>query len=388
MAVRPPRRSATPGSKTRSSADTVADAASPDASLASDESFVATSHRGLTYPFGRRVPATGETVDIVPGLGWARIAMPGSLAHINIWFVDDLDAGGAGVAVIDTGIDVAMCRDSWAALDAGAMSGRRVTRVLGTHMHPDHIGLAGWLCDRHGVALWMTRGEWLTARVLACDQRDQTPAEMIAFWRAAGWDDTQIDRASARGWRQFGAVVSPLPLGYVRLRDGDMLPIGDQTWRVLVGSGHSPEHACLVNDQAGVMIAGDQVLPRISSNVSLSVTEPEGDPLGDWLASLAKLRALPADLLVLPAHGEPFRGLHTRLDALRDEHLARLDTLHDWIAEPRRAVDCFGQLFTRTIDQSVIGLATGETLAHLRRLQVDGRARRHVRDGVWWYERA
>jgi glyoxylase-like metal-dependent hydrolase (beta-lactamase superfamily II) len=366
----------------------MAGAASPDASLAGDESFVATSHRGLTYPFGRRVPVAGEAIAVAPGLGWARLAMPGSLSHINIWFADDEDEGGEGVAVIDTGIDLATCREGWAALDGGALAGRRVTRVFGTHMHPDHIGLAGWLCDRHGVRLWMTRGEWLTARVLTTDQRDETPDDMIAFWRGAGWSEEQVDAGRARGWRQFGAMVSPLPLGFVRIRDGDTLRIGSGDWRVVVGTGHSPEHACLLNEAAGVLIAGDQVLPRISSNVSLGVTEPEGDPVGDWLGSIDKLATLPADLLVLPAHGEPFRGLHARLGTLRDEHLARLDQLHAFIAEPRRAVDCFGQLFRRTIDQSVLGLATGETLAHLRRLEIEGRARRVVRDGVWWYERA
>jgi len=371
---------------------------SPDASLAGDESFVPTSHRGLTYPFGRRTPELGKSITVAPGLGWVRIPMPGSLSHINIWLADDGDvtgadaagaeATGAGVAVIDTGIDLPMCRESWAALDADAMSGRRVTRVIGTHFHPDHIGLAGWLCARHGVPLWMTRGEWLTARVLTSDQRDDVPPEMLAFWRAAGWDDAQVDHGKMRGWRQFASVVAPLPLGHVRLQDGDALRIGAGDWRVVVGCGHSPEHACLVNDADGVMIAGDQVLPRISSNVSLGVAEPEGDPLGDWLASIAKLRALPGDLLVLPAHGEPFRGLHVRLDHLRDEHLARLDQLVDFLAEPRRAVDCFGQLFRRTIDHSVLGLATGETLAHLRRLEVEGRARKTVRDGVWWYQRS
>lgn len=361
---------------------------SPDASLVGDESFVATSHRGLTYPLGKRAPADGELIELAPGLRWARIAMPGSLAHINIWFADDQDLAGQGVAVIDTGINLPQCRDSWAALDAGPLAGARLTRVIGTHLHPDHIGLAGWLCERHGIALWMTRGEWLTARMLTADQRDETPAEMIAFWRAAGWNDEQRAHGRMRGWRQFGHMVTPLPLGYVRLRDGDIVPLGNASWRVVVGSGHSPEHACLVNDRDGVMIAGDQVLPRISSNVSLGVTEPEGDPLGDWLASIAKLRALPADLLVLPAHGEPFTGLHVRLDALRDEHLSRLDALHDWLSEPRRAVDCFPILFNRTIDQSVLGLATGETLAHLRRLEIEGRARRSVRDGVWWYDRA
>jgi glyoxylase-like metal-dependent hydrolase (beta-lactamase superfamily II) len=179
-----------------------------------------------------------------------------------------------------------------------------------------------------------------------------------------------------------------VPLGIVRMQDGDVLPIGARTFRVVVGSGHSPEHACLVDEEGGVMIAGDQVLPRITSNVSLSLSEPEGDPLGDWLASIARLRELPADLLALPSHGEPFTGLHTRLDALAGGHARLLDALHRHLAEPRRAVDCFRILFGRAIDDSVYGLATGESLAHLRRLEVEGRAVREVREGVYWFSAA
>lgn len=357
---------------------------SPDASLTADDGVVETSHRGLTYPLGRRAPGPGELIELSPGVDWGRLQLPGSLGHINIWLLAD----NGGRAIVDTGIDLPSCRDAWAALEAGPLAGERMTRVLVTHFHPDHVGLAGMLCARHEVKLWMTRGEWLTARVLLADARDNVPDEMLGFWRAAGWSDAQVAEAAARGWRQFASVMTSLPISYVRMRDGDRIEIGGRMWDVVVGCGHSPEHACLVDLQRGVMIAGDQVLPRISSNVSLGVTEPEGDPLGDWLASIAKLRALPADLLVLPAHGEPFRGLHTRLDALRNEHLARLDMLAVHLAEPRRAVDCFGRMFRRVIDGSNLGLATGETLAHLRRLEIAGRAVRDMVDGVWWYRAA
>jgi glyoxylase-like metal-dependent hydrolase (beta-lactamase superfamily II) len=182
--------------------------------------------------------------------------------------------------------------------------------------------------------------------------------------------------------------VSPIPVAMVRLQDGDELRIGARTWRVVTGSGHSPEHACLVDDAARLMIAGDQVLPRITSNVSLSLSEPEADPLGEWLASIAKLRTLPDDLLVLPAHGEPFTGLHARLDALAAGHLGRLDALHEHLAEPRRAVDCFSVLFGRKIEDGIYGLATGEALAHLRHLEVTGRAVREVENGAHWYRAA
>jgi glyoxylase-like metal-dependent hydrolase (beta-lactamase superfamily II) len=169
------------------------------------------------------------------------------------------------------------------------------------------------------------------------------------------------------------------------MREGDTLSIGSRIWRVVTGNGHSPDHACLVDDEAGILIAGDQVLPRITSNVSLSLSEPEGDPLGDWLHSIAKLHTLPDSLFVLPSHGEPFTGLHARLDALDYGHRDRLDALHTLLAEPKRAVDCFRTLFARKIEDNSLGLATGEAMAHLRRLEVEGRAVREVRDGVHRY---
>jgi glyoxylase-like metal-dependent hydrolase (beta-lactamase superfamily II) len=359
-----------------------AEPASPDVSLTDpDEPY---SHKGLTYPLGRRAPAAGEVIPLADGVGWARLPIPGSLQHINVWILRD----GEGVALVDTGLDIAPCREAWEAVFEGPLSGLMVTRVIVTHFHPDHLGLAGWLTSRFGVALWMTRAEWLFGRLLASDVRDAPPAEAVSHWRAAGWSDERIATERDKGWGRFASVVSPIPVGFIRLEDGESLRIGARDWRVVTGSGHCPEHACLVDEAGGLMIAGDQVLPRITSNVSLSLSEPEADPLGEWLASIEKLKQLSDDLLVLPSHGEPFRGLHARLDALAAGHCDRLDALHGTLAEPRRAVDCFGTLFARHIDDNMMGLATGEALAHLRRLEVAGRAVREERDGVYWYRAA
>lgn len=356
----------------------------PDASLTQDESFVGTSFRGLAYPLGRFAPEPGALHELAEGVRWARIRFPGSLGHINSWVLDD----GDGVAICDTGVDIPICREDWSAVFSGPLDGVKVARVIGTHFHPDHIGLAGWLSARDGARIWMTRGEWLTAQLACADARDTVPEDVIAMRRAAGWDDVQVDAARAEGWGRMQRMVAPLPIGYRRVQDGEVIAIGDAEWRVVTGCGHSPEHACLVNDAQGLMISGDQVLPRISSNVSLGASEPEADPLGDWLASIDKLLGLSDDLLVLPAHGEPFRGLHVRLNALRREHEERLDELADFLATPRRAVDCFTKLFRRVIDQNVLGLATGEALSHLRHLEVTGRAVREVCDGVWWFQAA
>ncbi len=356
-----------------------AEGASPDASLTAG----AYTHRGLTYPLGRSGPEAGTLIEIAESVGWARLPVPGPLNHINIWAIED----GDGVAIVDTGLAIPPSRAAWQALLDGPLAGRTVTRVFVTHFHPDHIGMAGWLTERFGAPLWMTRGEWLFGRMLSADIRDAPPAGQLAYWRAAGWTEEAIAAEAANGWGRFASAVSPIPVSFVRMQDGDSIRIGAREWRVVVGTGHSPEHACLVDEAGKLLIAGDQVLPRITSNISLSLSEPEADPLGDWLASIAKLRQLPDDLLVLPAHGEPFTGLHARLDRLAAGHLDRLDALCVHLSEPRRAVDCFGILFARDVGEH-FGLATGEALAHLRHLEATGRAMREARDGVNWYRAA
>lgn len=348
---------------------------------APDTAFAPTSHKGLTYPFGGAEPASGGVFQVAAGIDWVRLHIPGPLKHVNCWLLADTD----GDALVDTGMNTAEARDAWKAVFEGPKAGTRVTRMIGTHFHPDHIGLAGWMCDHHAAPLIMTRSEWLTARMLAADARDSIPQEMLVFWRGAGWDAAQIDHATAKGWAGFRKIITPLPLSYTRIEDGDTLTIGARDWRIVTGSGHSPEHACLYDEASGILIAGDQVLPRISPNVSLGVTEPNADPLSEWFASIAKLKTLPKDLLVLPGHGDPFTGLHTRLDAMDREHRERLDELAVFLAEPRRAVDCFGRPFRRAIGPDVLGMATGEALAHLRRLEVEGRAVRDTQDGVWWW---
>ena len=357
-----------------------AEPATPDASLA-DTPY---SHKGLTYPRGRIGPGHGEVIALADGVGWTRSPVPGSLNHINLWLLED----DGGVALVDSGLDIPPAREAWEALFAGPLAGRTVTRVICTHFHPDHLGLAGWLTSRFGVRLWMTRAEWLFGRMLTADVRVEPPREALDYWRAAGWSEERIAEEAAKGWGRFASVVSPVPASMVRLKDGDRIEIGRRSWRVVIGSGHSPEHACLVDDEGKLMIAGDQVLPRITSNVSLGLSEPEADPLGEWLDSIEKLKALPDHLLVLPSHGEPFTGLHARLDALAEGHRGRLDALHDHLSEPRRALDCFTVLFGRKIEDGSLGLATGEAMAHLRWLEVAGKAVREVEDGVFYFVKA
>ncbi len=353
--------------------------------LIGDEGLTPTSHAGLTFPFGARAPDPGELIEVAEGIRWWRVPMSGPLKHVNGLLLDD----GDGLLAVDTGTAGPRSTEAWRTILDGPLAGTPISRVMGTHMHPDHIGLAGWLCRKFAAPLLMTRTEWLMVRMLSSDARDEVPEEQIAFWRAAGWDEAQLARGAGAGWGNFGKMISRFPITYTRLQDGETLPIGGHDWRVITGAGHSPEHACLIDYERRILIAGDQVLPKISSNVSMHMSQPEEDPLGDWLTSIAKFKQLPEDLLVLPGHGDPFYGLHARLDALDREHRDRLDALERAMASgPMRAVDAFPLLFRRPIGPEVIGMATGESLAHLRRLVVEGRAIREERDGVWWYHRA
>jgi glyoxylase-like metal-dependent hydrolase (beta-lactamase superfamily II) len=236
----------------------------------------------------------------------------------------------------------------------------------------------------------MNRTEWLLARMLIADNGAEVPQEALDQWRFAGWDDRLIDNFEKKGWGRFARAVSNLPIGHIRMDEGGHVSIGGKDWRVMIGNGHTPEHACLINDKDHVMISGDQILPRITSNISVMLSEPEADPLGEWLASIDRFRAeIDPNLLILPAHGRPFKGGHQRLDALAVRHNEALDDLADALAkEPMRVVDSFPLLFSRPITDDVIGMATGEALATLRHLEHTGRAAHKMKDGTAWYSAA
>ncbi|NEX93472.1 MBL fold metallo-hydrolase [Caulobacter sp. 17J65-9] len=338
----------------------------------------------LIYPFDQR-PEPGEAIEVADGVLWLRLPLPFALDHINVWALRD----GEGWTVVDTGVASSACKDAWRAALAGPLQGRPVARVLCTHMHPDHVGLAGWLTKKFDCRLWMTRLEYMICRVLVADTGREAPEEGVRFYRACGWSDDQLEGYRTR-FGGFGKGVHPLPDGYRRIEDGDQVDIDGRAWRIVVGDGHSPEHACLWRAEDGVLISGDQVLPKISSNVSVWPTEPEADPLSDWLASLAKLkREIPADALVLPSHGDPFRGLHDRLDGLTRGHERSLERLQRMLKEPKRATDVFGALFARAIGDDMLGMATGESVAHLNCLERRGRAVRELdENGVLWWRAA
>ncbi len=338
----------------------------------------------LEYPLQAR-PETGEIHDIAPGIKWLRLPLPFQLDHINVWLLED----GDGWAIVDTGLFSNTTREIWKHVFEYYLEHAPITRVLVTHLHPDHVGCAGWLAHRFDVDLWMSREEYLLCRVLVADTGKPAPPAGLRFYTAAGFADSDLDRYMEH-FGAFGRVVSPLTESYRQLSEGLQIRIGSHTWEVVIGRGHSPEHACLYCRELNLLIAGDQILPTISSNVSVYPTEPAANPLRHWFDSLRKFRELlPADVLVLPAHGEPFLGAHLRLEQLIEEHQTGLRRLQNLCRSPRRALDVFPALFKSRITDKNLIMATGEAVSHLNYLLEGGElTSTRDADGVNWYQTA
>jgi glyoxylase-like metal-dependent hydrolase (beta-lactamase superfamily II) len=333
----------------------------------------------LTFPVAVP-PAPGEIVPIAPGIHWLRMRLPFALNHINLWLLED----GPGWTVVDCGYALDETREAWERIFAQNLGGRPVHRIVVTHYHPDHIGLSAWLTERWQAPMWITEQEWQHARMHTYGTGgDAVEAARRDFARRAGLDEESSSVFAVRqnGYRRG---VPSLPAERQRIAEGSVIEIGGRAWRVIIGEGHAPEHACLYCAEAGVLIAGDQILPKISPNISVQTYAPDGDPLAQYLASLAKLRAaLPPDILVLPSHNLPFYGVHQRIDELAAHHHARCDDAIAACARPSSAADLLPVLFRRQLDHHQMGFALGEALAHLHYLERQGALSRQTEgDGV------
>ncbi len=337
----------------------------------------------IHYPFDAP-PAEGAAIEVAPGILWMRLPLPMKLDHVNIYALDDGDAW----TIIDTGFASDRSRAIWQALLAGPLQGRPVRRVIATHHHPDHIGLAGWFQTAHGADLVTTRTAWLMARMLQLDEQDRPPPETLAFWRSAGMNAGILSTRMTERPFNFSDVVAPLPLGYCRIAEASRIAAGGRDWIVRIGNGHAPEHATLWSADGDVVIGGDQLLPSISPNLGVYATEPEADPVAGWLATCKRLaRHATEAQLVLPGHKLPFTGLPLRLDQLIANHHGALNRLRAHLATPHTAAECFQPLFRREIDVGEYGLALVEAMAHCLHLSHLGEASRRRRDdGAWlWH---
>lgn len=342
---------------------------------------LARTERGLTYP-QPSLPEYGKAVTVADGVLWLRFALPMALDHINVYAIAD----GDGWVIVDCGLNSSQTQKHWELAFSEALEGKPVTAVIVTHLHPDHLGAAGWLCQRFDAPLMMSRLEYVSACMMMADGA-MAPSEVgEAHYRKQGWSEADIALWKSRHGG-FSSQMAPIPRSFARLSEGDVLDIGAQDWTVVTGQGHSPEHVCLWRKSDGVLIAGDQILPRISSNIGVWPVEPMEDPLGDWLESLEDLRGrLAPDLLVLPSHGEPFYGVMERLEALLRGHEVGLKRLLRTLKTPSRSIDVFGSLFARQIGPELLGMATAESLAHLNYLERRGQARRERDEhGVEWW---
>ena len=315
----------------------------------------------LVFPFAEP-PAPGQVIEVAPGILWARIPLPFRLNHINVYLIDD----GDGWAILDTGIGNDATREVWNTLVNGPLAGRPLTRLIVTHFHPDHIGLAGWLCERFSLPLLTSQTSYL-----GCLNISLSPGALDAkpyrdFYLRHGLDPATTQRVATQG-HGYLKMVSGLPPTFMRLVAGDTLKIGGRTFDVLTGNGHAPEQVMLYCAADNIFLAADQVLAKITPNISVWAVDPEGDPLGLYIRSLGAIKQqIPADALVLPGHQLPFHGLHTRSDELIAHHETRCAAIAEACrAAPRSAAELVPVLFTRELDPHQMSFAFSEVQAHV-----------------------
>jgi len=348
--------------------------------------------RLLYYPMGDALPAAGEALDLGAAAGrsagavkWIRMGLPFALDHINLWLLRDEVGGRSGWTVVDCCIAHDEARAQWERLFATQLEGLPVLRVIVTHMHPDHVGLAHWLCERWEAPLWISGTDYYAARVGSMSTTGFGGEGAARFFASHGLTDPEsVEKIRGRA-SYYPTLVPKVPPRFHRLHDGRTLRIGGRDWRCISGHGHAPEHIALHCEALGLLISGDMVLPRISTNVSVHDTEPESNPLQAFLDSIDKFRPLPADTLVLPSHGKPFVGLHERIRQLHEHHRDRLaEVLQACAAAPCSAADLLPVLFKRQLDLHQTTFAMGESVAHLHALWFAGQLQREFcADGVY-----
>ncbi|MDK1024454.1 MAG: MBL fold metallo-hydrolase [Gammaproteobacteria bacterium] len=341
-----------------------------------------TEQANLEYPY-ESAPPYGTTMELAPGVFWLQMPLPMSLNHINLYLLDDGDSW----VVVDTGIHGEETQQYWQKIFAEHMQGKPVSRVICTHLHPDHTGQAGFIADYWQATLLMSYSEYYQARVMSSLLRESSNWHTTEYFVRAGIDQHFLEQMRKdRDLFTPDVTDKPLPASFIRLTDGDLLKIGGENWQIITGTGHSPEHVCLYSQKHRILISGDQILPIITSNVSVFPTEPEGNPMLGWMESLSRFREkVPNDTLVLPAHNAPFYGLHERVSALIAHHEDRMLAIEESCVEPHTAVDLLPVLFKRKLEGHSRFMALGECVAHLHCLMTHNRIERRLENGVYSY---
>jgi glyoxylase-like metal-dependent hydrolase (beta-lactamase superfamily II) len=345
--------------------------------------------RKLHYPLGETLPDFGHAIEVAPGVKWLRIGLPFALNHINLWLLRDNLDGQDGWTVVDCCIDQAESRAQWEQVFVNALEGLPIIRVIVTHMHPDHVGLAHWLCERWGVALWMSGTDYNVARMACSPDSGFDGLESAQFFAKHGLVDAASQEKLRARSNYFTSLVPTMPRSYRRMMDGNLITIGSKndskTWRCISGYGHAPEHIALYCESAKILIGGDMMLPRISTNVSVYNIEPESNALQMFLDSIDKFAPCAPDTLALPSHGKPFVGIHERIQQLHDHHADRLAEVRDTCsAKPSSAADVLPVMFKRELDLHQTTFAMGEVIAHLHFLWFKGELKREFcTDGIY-----
>ena len=343
----------------------------------------------LHYPLGDEMPEPGRCLEVAPGVKWIRMSLPFVLNHINLWLLRDSIAGVEGWSVVDCCISKDESKAQWEDIFTNELDALPILRVIVTHMHPDHIGLAHWLCQRWNVGLWISATDYQVARWGCLGPTAFGGAPAAAFFAQHGLNQPEMIEEIRGRTNYFPNLVPSVPDQYHRLLDGKVLRIGGRDWRCISGYGHAPEHMALYCDELKVLIGGDMMLPRISTNVSVYEQEPEANALAQFLESIDKFKALPEDTLVLPSHGKPFQGMHTRIQQLHDHHNERLAEVMQACGErPCSAADILPIMFRRPLDTHQTTFAMGEAIAHLHALWFERRLTRRLdEDGVYRFRR-
>jgi glyoxylase-like metal-dependent hydrolase (beta-lactamase superfamily II) len=331
----------------------------------------------MEYLFDEQVKP-GKLIEVADGVLWLTMPLPFELDHINLYLIRSEE----GWVVVDTGLGTSGTKALWdeifEQLD-GPICG-----VIVTHLHPDHIGLAGWIADRFNVPFYMSQTEYFTARAFGAGRNGASIDRDIQYYQRAGLEAELIEQLTAGGNKGYSSVVSPIPISYTRLKHKMTLSLGQDEWEVIVGRGHSPEHVCLYNSKKRVLISGDHILPIITPNIGAYSTEPDASTLNDYLTTLPQFKSLPLDTIVLPAHKLPFVGLHQRVDELIEHHNVHLSALVEACQTPQTLVALLPVMFKRKLSSRNMVFAVAECMSHLNYLTEHGQLTRYENDsGVY-----